>query len=59
MHDKLSTRVLVAGWGTIALSIYSVFACGALILGFLGLGGMVAFAGEGIGGPSSRSSVCS
>ena len=50
MHGKLNTRVLVAGWGTVALSIYSVLACGALILAFLGFGGLAAFAGEGIGG---------
>lgn len=50
MQDKLNTRVLVAGWGTVALSIYSVVACGAMILLFLGFGGAAAVAGKGIGG---------
>jgi hypothetical protein len=50
MQDKLNTRVLLAGWGTVALSIYGVVACGALILAFLGFGGMAAVAGDGIRG---------
>lgn len=50
MQDKLDTRVLVAGWGTVALSVYGVVVCGALILAFLGFGGLAAVAGDGIGG---------
>ena len=50
MQGKLNTRVLLAGWGTVALSIYGVVACGAMILAFLGFGGMAAVAGDGIRG---------
>ena len=50
VQGKLDTRVLVVGWGTVALSIYGVIACGAAILAFLGFGGMAAVAGEGLRG---------